>query len=80
MVSFDHIKYELLGQLKRAADRGQKDIVISAVELHVALGVFPNSRNAKVVDVMEAEKKPGDVVLVGKDDAAGLTIRYLLPR
>jgi hypothetical protein len=31
-------------------------------------------------DAMEAETKPGDVVVVARSLGAGMTVRYLLPR
>jgi hypothetical protein len=80
MVSSEHFREELQAQMKRAAARGQKNIVINALELHVALGVFPRPNHHTAAEVMVSERKSGDVVLVEKDNAAGLTIRYLLPR
>ena len=79
MVSFDHFRQELQAQMDQATRRGQKDVVINCLELHVAVGVFP-PRNQTAADVMESERKPGDIVLVERSNAAGLTIRYLLPR
>jgi hypothetical protein len=40
--------------------------VINALELHVALGVFPGAQHHTAEDVMESERKPGDVSLVDK--------------
>ena len=80
MVSSEHFRAELQAQMERAATRGQKHIVINALELHVTLGVFPRPNHHTAADVMECEKKPGDVLLVAKGDVTGLTIRYLLPR
>jgi hypothetical protein len=80
LVSPEHFRAELQAQMERAATRGQKDIVMSALELHVALGVFPRPNHHTATDVMECERKPGDVLLVAKGDPMGLTIRYLLPR
>jgi len=80
MISSEHFRAELQAQMEQAATRGQKHIVINALELHVALGVFPRSDHHKAADVMECERKPGDVLLVAKANATGLTIRYLLPR
>lgn len=57
-----------------------KDVVINCLELHVAVGVFPPRNHHTAADVMEAERKPGDTVLVERANAAGLTIRYSLPR
>jgi hypothetical protein len=62
------------------SSRGYKHIVINALELHVALGVFPGPQHHTAEDVMESERKPGDVSLVDKGTGTGLTIRYLLPR
>jgi hypothetical protein len=80
MVSSEHFRAELQAQMERAATRGQKHIVINALELHVALGVFPRPNHHTAADVMECERKSGDVLLVEKSNATGLTIRYLLPR
>jgi hypothetical protein len=80
MVSSEHFREELQAQMERAATRGQKHIVINALELHVALGVFPRPNHHTAADVMEYERKPDDIMLVKKSDATGLTIRYLLPR
>jgi hypothetical protein len=80
MVSSEDFRAELQAQMERAATRGQKHIVINALELHVALGVFPRPNHHTAADVMECERKSGDVLLVAKGDATGLTIRYLLPR
>jgi hypothetical protein len=80
MVSSEHFREEFQAQMERAATRGQKHIVINALELHVALGVFPRPNHHTAADVMEDERKPGDIMLVKTSDATGLTIRYLLPR
>jgi hypothetical protein len=80
MVSSEHFRAELQAQMERAATRGQKHIVINALELHVALGLFPRPNHHTAADVMEYERRPGDVMLVEKSDRTGLTIRYLLPR
>jgi hypothetical protein len=31
-------------------------------------------------DAMQEEMKPGDTLLVERDNSAGMTVRYLLPR
>lgn len=80
MVSSYQFRQELLAQMERAAARGQRHIVINALELHVALGVFPNPNHFTASDVMELERRPGDILLVERSNPAGLTIRYLLPR
>jgi hypothetical protein len=80
MVSADDFREELLAQMKTASTRGQRHLVINAIELHVALGLFPSPSHHTVSDVMEVERQPGDVLVVGRDNPSGLTIRYLLPR
>lgn len=80
MISSDDFRQELLAQMERATSRGQKTLVMNALELHVALGVFPGPGHHTASDVMELEMKPGDVLLVERNNPAGLTIRYLLPR
>jgi hypothetical protein len=82
MVSTDHYSQELSAQLGRAATRGLSHILINARELHSALGDFPNA-NDKMVScrlAMRSEMKAGDVLLVAEDNAAGMTVRYELPR
>ena len=79
-VSGFQFREELLAQMERAAARGQRHIVINALELHVALGLFPAPNHFTACDVMELERRPGDVLLVERNNPAGLTIRYLLPR
>ena len=62
--------------------RPQPHILINARELHSSLGAFP-SANDKMVScrlAMRSEMKAGDVLLVAEDDAAGMTVRYALPR
>ena len=71
MVSSEHFRAELQAQMERAATRGQKHIVINALELYVALGVFPRPNHHTAADAMECERKSGDVLLVAKGDATG---------
>jgi hypothetical protein len=80
MVSADDFREELLAQMKTASTRGQRHLVVNAVELHVALGLFPAPSHHTASDVMEVERQPGDVLIVGRNEPSGLTIRYLLPR
>jgi hypothetical protein len=57
-------------------------ILINARELHSSLGDFP-SANEKTVScrlAMRTEMKAGDVLLVAEDNAAGMAVRYALPR
>jgi hypothetical protein len=81
-VSLDHYSQELSAQLGRATTRGMSHILINARELHSSLGDFPNA-NDKMVScrlAMRTEMKTGDVLLVAEDNAAGMTVRYVLPR
>jgi hypothetical protein len=80
VISADHFREELQAQLERASARGYKHIVINALELHVALGVFPGPKHHTAEEVMDFERTAGDVVLVERAATTGLTIRYLLPR
>jgi hypothetical protein len=82
MASSDHYGQELNAQFTRAATRGMSHILINARELHSSLGDFP-SANDKLVScrlAMRSEMKAGDVLLVAEDDAAGMSVRYVLPR
>jgi hypothetical protein len=79
VVSIDHFRHELLTWLRRAADEGATDIVITSGELCAAIRGGNRSTEA-CCDAMEAETKPGDVLVVAKSLGAGMTVRYLLPR
>jgi hypothetical protein len=82
MVSSDHYSQELSAQLDRASTRGMSHLLINAHELHSSLGGFPGA-NDKMVScrlAMRSEMKAGDVLLVAEDNAAGMTVRYVLPR
>ena len=82
VIEGNYFSGELLAQMARATKRGAKHILINACELHCALGDFPGADHASVAccDAMEHEIGIGDQVVVRKDNGAGLTIRYLLPR
>jgi hypothetical protein len=82
MASSDLYSQELSAQLGRAAARGMSHILINARELHLALGDFPdaNDRMVSCRLAMRTEMKAGDVLLVAADNAAGMTVRYVLPR
>jgi hypothetical protein len=82
MVSADHFRQELLAQMGRASSLGQTNIVIASGDLCRALGAYPNSTQGvqSCCDVMQEEIKAGDVLLAERNDSAGITIRYLLPR
>jgi hypothetical protein len=79
LVSADHFRQELLSWMKRAVENGATDVLINSAELRHSLrgGDF----GAEVCcDVMEAEMKRGDVLVMDRTSGAGLTVRYLLPR
>jgi hypothetical protein len=82
MVSSDHFRQELLAQLGRGANRGAIDMLINAGELYRSLGGYPGSTHGmpSCCDAMQAEMKPGDILLVERASGAGMTVRYLLPR
>jgi hypothetical protein len=82
MVSIDHFRQGLSAQLGRAAAQNVADVLVNSGELYRSLGGYPGSVHAMPVccDAMEAEIMPGDIILVGKSDGAGMTVRYYLPR
>jgi hypothetical protein len=79
LVSADHFRQELLSWMKRAVENGATDVLINSAELRHSLrgGDFGVD---VCCDVMEAEMKPGDVLVLDRTSGAGLTVRYLLPR
>jgi hypothetical protein len=82
MVSADHFRQELLAQMGRATAQGSIDMLINSGELYRSLGGYPGSTHGmpSCCDAMQAEIKPGDVLLVESATGAGMTVRYLLPR
>jgi hypothetical protein len=82
MVSVDHFKQGLLAQMGRASLQGRVDILITAGELYRSLGGYPGSSHGMpdCCEAMQAEMKPGDVLLFDRANGAGMTIRYILPR
>jgi hypothetical protein len=82
MALSDHYSQELSAQLGRATTRGMTHILVDARELHSSLGdcVNPNDQMASCRLAMRTEMKAGDVLLVAEDNAAGMTVRYALPR
>jgi len=82
MASPDHYSQELSAQLGRAATRGMTRFLVNARELHSSLGDFvsPNDQMVSCRLAMRTEMKAGDVLLVAEDNAAGMTVRYALPR
>jgi hypothetical protein len=82
MVSTDLFRQELLAQMGRAATSGRIDVLINCGELYRSLGGYPGSLHGmpSCCDAMEEEMKPGDTLLIERDNSAGMTVRSLLPR
>jgi hypothetical protein len=82
LVSVDHFRQELLAQMGRAAHGGLIDVMINSGELYCSLGGYPGSKHGtpSCCDAMQAEMKPGDVLIRDRSSGAGMTVRYLLPR
>jgi len=79
MVSADHFAQELRSQLKNAAEQGATTIVITSAKLCRSIPMGNRSTPA-CCEAMQAEVKPGDVVLVEQNSSSGMTVRYRLPR
>ena len=79
MVSIDHFRQELLGQLRRAATEGRIDILINSGEL---CRTIPGSCSwtASCCDAMQEELKLGDTLVLDRTNGPGMTVRYILPR
>jgi hypothetical protein len=75
MVSTDHFRYELISQLKRAAEQGATTTVITSRELCQSIRIGSRYSQA-CCEAMQAEIKPGDVVLNESD----MAVCYRLPR
>jgi hypothetical protein len=82
MVSVDHFRQELLAQMGRASSVGQIDILVKSRELYRASGGHPGSTHGMPLccDAMQDEMRAGDVLLVERTGAGGMTVRYLVPR
>ena len=82
MVSTDHFRQELLAQMGRAFTQGFADVLINSGELHRAAGGYPGSEHGIpfCCDAMHDEMKFGDILLVKRENGAGMTVRYYLPR
>lgn len=82
MPSSDYYGDELSAQLGRAATRGLSHVLINARDLYSSVGYFA-SANDKMIScrlAMRIEMMDGDVILVAENHAAGMTVRYVLPR
>jgi hypothetical protein len=79
MVSIDHIRQQLLVQLRHAATEGRIEILINSGEL---CRNVPGSCSwsASCCDAREEELKSGDTLVLDRTNGAGMTVRYLLPR
>ena len=65
-------------QLRRAAEEGATTIVVTSTDLCRSIRNASNSMDA-CFEALQAEIKPGDVVLEQSSGNA-MAIRYLLPR
>jgi hypothetical protein len=80
MVSTDHFRQGLLAQMQRASRSGFVDVNFG--QLHRSLGGYPGSTHGipNCCDAMEAEMKPGDILILERSKGAGMTVQYRLPR
>ena len=77
MVLIYRFRHELLARCDRAAQAGRLEVSINSAELCRFIKAAPESA---ACDAMQAEYKPGDMILLGRSNGAGMTVRYLLPR
>ena len=82
MVSTDHFRYELQAQMRRATTQGRLDILVNCAELHRSTSgrAVSLSGTPSCCDAMQEEMRLGDVLLLDRDNGAGMTVRYHLPR
>jgi hypothetical protein len=82
MVSIDYFRQGLLAQMRRATTVGAADVTIESGQLLRELGGYPGSAHGLPLcyEAMQAEMKPGDTLVLDRNDGASLTVRYLLPR
>jgi hypothetical protein len=66
----------------KATANGAIDMLANSGELCRSLGGYPGSAHGMPAscDAMQAEMKPGDILLVACVNGAGMTVRHLLPR
>ena len=82
MASSDHYGHELRAQLAQATARGQNHILINVRDLQASFADLTRS-NRETINcrlAMRSEMNLTDVLLVAEDNAAGMTVRYGLPR
>jgi hypothetical protein len=82
MVSIGYFRQGLKIQMDRATLGGRIEILINSRDLHRLLGGYPGSAHGmpSCCDAMEAEMMAGDILLLGRSNGAGMTVRYKLPR
>lgn len=84
MPTKDDFRSELKARLRRATQRGAREVEINSGELHRALGGYPgdNHQMPSCCDVMHEECGSSDKVVSSPPSGRGatLTIRYRLPR
>jgi hypothetical protein len=79
MVSSDHFRHELLGQMGRASALGRVNILVTVGDLCGSI-LRGHISSEACCDAMQQEVKPGDVIVLERTNPAGMTVRYLLPR
>lgn len=84
MPTKDEFRDELNARLRRATERGAKEIVVNSGELHRALGGYPGQGHQmpSCCDVMHEAQRPTDEIMSAPPSGRGatLSIRYRLPR
>jgi urease accessory protein UreE len=82
MPSSDHYGQELREQLQRAATQRISHLLVNERDLHSSLRDLTSTNDMMVACrlAMRSEMKAGDVILVTESNAAGMTVRYVLPR
>jgi hypothetical protein len=85
MPSAEEFGEQLLEVFRIAEQNRQASIVIKAVDLHRAVGGYPNSKTHRMpvcCNVMRNLMRRGDVIVSEPEKCHGatLTIRYALPR
>ncbi|WP_156179984.1 hypothetical protein [Bradyrhizobium sp. LTSPM299] len=82
MVSVDYFRQGLLAQMSRATKVGRIDVTIDSGQLLRELGGRPGSVHGMPLccEAMLAEMKPGDTLMAVRNNAAGMIVRYRLPR
>jgi hypothetical protein len=81
-LSHNDYSVALNAQMARASRRGAVHLCVNAHDLGCCFGDFTVARyhSFECEEAMEHEVSDGDLIIVPKNNSAGLTVRYLLPR